>query len=179
MTPVTPRSTPPTAPAETVNAPAEPNFRAPRISDGIRMWQIARDSKVLDVNSSYAYVLWCRDFAATSVVATAGDHEAVGFVSGYRRPEAPDTLFVWQVAVDQDQRGRGVAGRMLDSLWDRLTDAGVTRLETTVSPDNEASIAMFTALARRRGLRITRSELFTPSDFPDSHMAEDLYTIGE
>ncbi|MDX5310866.1 MAG: GNAT family N-acetyltransferase, partial [Rhodococcus sp. (in: high G+C Gram-positive bacteria)] len=84
------------------------------------MWQIARDSKVLDVNSSYAYVLWCRDFAATSVVATAGDHEAVGFVSGYRRPEAPDTLFVWQVAVDQDQRGRGVAGRMLDSLWDRL-----------------------------------------------------------
>ncbi|MGI1849208.1 diaminobutyrate acetyltransferase [Rhodococcus sp. SJ] len=179
MTPVTQSSTPPTAPADTADAPAEPHFRAPHISDGIRMWQIARDSKVLDVNSSYAYVLWCRDFAATSVVATAGDDEAVGFVSGYRRPDAPDTLFVWQVAVDQDQRGRGVAGRMLDSLWDRLTDAGVTRLETTVSPDNEASIAMFTALARRRGLRITRSELFTPSDFPDSHMAEDLYTIGE
>ncbi len=165
--------------AESGNEPAVIEFRPPRIDDGKRIWQIARDSQVLDVNSGYAYVLWCRDFADTSVVATDDADRPVGFVTGYRRPDAPATLFVWQVAVDADQRGRGVAGRMLDALLDRLAPLGVTRLETTVSPDNEASIAMFTALARRRGTHITRTELFAPDDFPDSHLAEDLYTIGE
>ncbi|MBH0122800.1 diaminobutyrate acetyltransferase [Rhodococcus sp. HM1] len=180
MTPVTERSTPTLAPAEpSLRTPAELQFRTPRIADGIRIWEIARDSRVLDVNSSYAYVLWCRDYAATSLVATDEFDRPVGFVTGYRRPEAPGTLFVWQVAVDEDQRGRGVAARMLHTLLDRLRHCGVTRLETTISPDNSASIALFTAVAQQRGTYITRTDLFAADDFPDSHLPEDLYTIGD
>lgn len=61
----------------------------PRVDDGAAIWRIARDSEVLDLNSSYSYLLWCRDFAATSVVARGADGEPVGFVTGYLRPEAP------------------------------------------------------------------------------------------
>lgn len=141
------------------------------------MWEITRDTGVLDVNSAYAYVLLARDFAATSVVVEA-DGRVVAFITGYRRPRAPDTLFVWQVGVDADQRGLGLAGRMLDELLDRLADDGVTHLETTVSPDNDASIAMFTALARRRQVAMARTELFTPEHLGVGHLPEDLYTIG-
>ncbi|NEW37476.1 diaminobutyrate acetyltransferase [Nocardia cyriacigeorgica] len=154
--------------------------RRPRISDGARMWGIAKDSQVLDTNSSYAYLLWCRDFAATSVVAEVDDR-VVGFVIGYLRPESPRTVFVWQVAVDHEQRGRGLGVAMLDRLVDNLIDAegnGIDALETTVSPDNPASIAMFAALARRRDAEMTKNELFAPGDFPDSHIAEDLYRIA-
>jgi diaminobutyrate acetyltransferase len=152
-------------------------FRCPDVVDGVRMWEIARDSQVLDLNSSYAYVLWCRDFAATSVVAV-DTGRVVGFVSGYVRPQRADTLFIWQVAVDAGERGRGVAGRMLDRLLDRLRPDGVMRLETTISPDNTASQALFTALARRRHTDITKHHLFAPEHFPDSHEAEELYLIG-
>lgn len=158
-------------------------LRAPRIADAARLWQIADESQVLDVNSSYAYLLWCRDFAATSVVAES-DGRVVGFVTGYLRPDAPGTLFVWQVAVDADQRGRGTGVAMLDWLVATVTAPGhpaggaVTALETTVSPDNPASIAMFASLARRRGAEMVRSALFEPDVFPDSHAAEDLYTIS-
>ena len=158
-------------------------LRAPRITDAARLWQIVDESKVLDVNSSYAYLLWCRDFATTSVVAERGGR-VVGFVTGYLRPEAPGTLFVWQVAVDADQRGRGVGVAMLDWLVAAVTAPGhpaggaMTALETTVSPDNSASIAMFASLARRRGAEMVRSELFEPGVFPDSHEAEDLYRIS-
>ena len=85
---------------------------------------------------------------------------------------------MWQVAVDEDQRGKAIAARMLSDLMDRTAPLGVTHLETTISPDNEASIALFTALARRREVPITRQTLFSPNDFPDGHEAEDLYTIG-
>ena len=152
-------------------------FRHPTVADGIRLWEIARDSQVLDLNSSYAYVLWCRDFADTSVVATDDGH-VVGFVSGYLRPAHADTVFVWQVAVDAAQRGQGLAGRMLDELLDRLRADGVLRLETTISPDNAASQALFTGLARRRNTAISKHELFVPEHFPDSHEAEELYLVG-
>ena len=149
-------------------------LRSPQIADGVRLWQLAKDSQVLDVNSSYSYLLWCRDFSDTTIVAeSAGD--VVGFVSGFMRPQSPTTLFVWQVAVDRAQRGRGLGVAMLNRLLD--TTAAHT-LETTISPDNTASIAMFTALARRRDTSISKQTLFSADNFPDSHQPEDLYTVG-
>src|ERR1700709_225784 len=83
---------------------------SPRVEDGAAIWRIARDSEVLDLNSSYSYLLWCRDFAATSVVARDTEGSPIAFVTGYVRPERPEALVVWQVAVDSDHRGRGLAG---------------------------------------------------------------------
>ncbi|MBB5804267.1 diaminobutyrate acetyltransferase [Saccharothrix ecbatanensis] len=145
----------------------------PSPADGGALWRLARDTGVLDVNSSYAYLLWTRDFAATSVVARHhGD--VVGFVSGYTRPDAPDTLFVWQVGVDARHRGRGVARAMLDDLVGR----GTRFLETTVTATNEASIRLFGALARDHDVRHTREPLFTADLFPDRHEAEELHRLG-
>ncbi|GAA5171689.1 MULTISPECIES: diaminobutyrate acetyltransferase [Amycolatopsis] len=152
----------------------------PTKADGAALWRIARDSQKLDLNTPYAYLLWCRDFADTSVVAKV-DGQAVGFVIGYRRPSAPDTALVWQVAVDASQRGRGLAGALLDELFTRLVGRGVRYLETTVTPDNEASIRTFASFAKRWNAPMEHTELFARSDFPaDSgpHEQEDLYRIG-
>ena len=73
-------------------------FRGPAASDAADLWRLARDSGSLDLNSPYAYLMWCTDFADTAVVATDGD-EVVGFVVGHRPPTDPDSAFVWQVAV--------------------------------------------------------------------------------
>ncbi|MFE6923382.1 diaminobutyrate acetyltransferase [Nocardia sp. NPDC057663] len=167
--------------SESVTAPAvlgaEPTLRPPRLGDGAQLWRIARDSQVLDVNSSYAYLLWCRDFAATSIVAEC-DGRAVGFVIGYVRPEAPDTVFVWQIAVDAEFRGRGLAATILHALLDSVAPAGITTLETTISPGNTASQALFAAVARERGAGLRTVSLFETHDFPDSHEAELLYVIA-
>lgn len=152
-------------------------FRNPQIADGVRLWQIAEASKVLDVNSSYSYLLWCRDFNTTSIVAEV-EGDVVGFVTGFVRPHSPDTLFVWQVAVDASQRGKGLAAAMLNRLLDSLAAQSISYLETTVSPDNPASIALFSALARDRGTRITRQNLFDAQHFPDAHEEEHLYIVG-
>jgi L-2,4-diaminobutyric acid acetyltransferase len=154
-------------------------IESPMKSDGAALWRIARDSRKLDLNTPYAYMLWCRDFGHSSVVARVGG-EPVGFITGYRRPDDPETGMVWQVAVDSSQRGRGLAGRLLDALFSTLVAQGVRHLETTVTPDNEASIALFRSFAERWGAEMTRSDLFTGDDFPgpDDHAPEDLYRIG-
>ena len=71
---------------------------------------------------------------------------------------------------------------MLHTLVNRLWPQGVHWLQATVSPSNEASIRLFSALARSRSTGIKRCTLFAPEDFPtdepDGHEAEDLYVIG-
>jgi diaminobutyrate acetyltransferase len=156
---------------------ARVGFRAPRIEDGAAVWRIARDSEVLDLNSSYTYLMWCRDFAKSSIVATV-DGEVGGFVTGYIRPEKPDTVMVWQVAVDAEHRGRGLARRMLDALVDGLAGGSVRRMESTITADNEASIALFSSFAEGRGAALEREPVFPAELFPDGHDTEVLFRIG-
>jgi L-2,4-diaminobutyric acid acetyltransferase len=147
----------------------------PSVPDGVACWRLAAATGVLDVNSRYAYMLWCRDFAATSVVARMGE-DVVGFITGFRRPNEPSALVVWQVAVSEAVRGCGVAGRMLDSLFDRVP--GVEYLETTITPDNGASIALFRRFAERRGARVRCRELFGAELLGPGHQPEVLFRIG-
>ena len=152
----------------------------PTVADGAALWRIAKESGTLDLNSSYSYLLWCRDFAGTSAVARAADGEVVGFVTGYVRPEEPRTLLVWQVAVDAGQRGRGVAAALLDGLTARLAaESPVTAVETTITPGNTASERLFTSYAARHGATVSREVLFGAGLFPDGpHDPEVLYRIG-
>lgn len=149
-------------------------FEPPVPADGVAMWRLTADSGVLDVNSRYAYVLWCRDFADTSVVARLGGR-VVGFVTGYRRPDEPTTLMVWQAAVGDDARGRGIAAAMLHALAERLRPR---HLETTVSPDNVASTALFTRFAQSHNAPMERSELFGTDVLGAGHEPEYLHRIG-
>lgn len=150
-------------------------LRRPEVDDGAGMWRVARDSVRLDLNPPYAYLLWARDFADTSVVAEV-DGEVLGFVSGFLRPDEPATLMVWQVAVSERLRGLGIAGRMLDHLVDR-TEADA--LETTITEDNPASIKLFDGFARRRGATRSVADLFAVEHFPDEDPwnAEHLHRI--
>jgi L-2,4-diaminobutyric acid acetyltransferase len=147
----------------------------PEVSDGVGCWRLAEDTGVLDVNSRYAYLLWCRDFAATSVVARRGG-DVIGFVTGFRRPEEPSTLVVWQVGVAAAARGQGVGAAMLDALFDRVPD--VDHLEATVTPDNTGSIALFSRFAERRGAPVRNAELFGAELLGPDHAPEILFRIG-
>ncbi|MFF0431445.1 diaminobutyrate acetyltransferase [Streptomyces sp. NPDC004327] len=171
-----------------------PDIGRAEITDGAELWRIARESGELDVNSPYSYLLWCRDFAGTTAVARDATGRPVGFVTGYLRPEAPGTLFVWQVAVEGSHRGTGVAGALLDSLSARVAaEHGLVRIEATVTPGNVASDRMFRSFARRHGAGLTREVLFPAAVFPvpagtgeqqapheqhEPHEPEVLYRIG-
>ncbi|MEU5718201.1 diaminobutyrate acetyltransferase [Streptomyces sp. NPDC020403] len=169
------------APADLASARNEfLRIDTPRVEDGAAIWRIARDSEVLDLNSSYSYLLWCRDFAATSVVARDEHGEPVAFVTGYVRPDRPQTLVVWQVAVDRGHRGKGLAATLLDALTARVAaDQGLASVETTITPDNTASERLFTSYAQRHDVALEREVLFAGDLFPeDTHLPEVLYRIG-
>jgi L-2,4-diaminobutyric acid acetyltransferase len=160
-------------------------FRSPTVEDGPALWQLVIDAGTLDRNSTYTYLLLCRDFRETSIVAERAEQggsqeqELVGFVTGYRLPAQPDTLFVWQVGVAKQARGEGLASRLLDGLLCSPGCRDVRFLETTVTPSNEASRALFGSLARRLDADLVESEGFAASLFPEGgHEPEPRLRIG-
>jgi L-2,4-diaminobutyric acid acetyltransferase len=153
-------------------------FREPSLRDGAEMWRLVKASRPLDLNSCYAYLLLCHHFSETCVVAERGE-EMVGFVSAYVPPSTPETIFVWQVAVRAEMRGRGLATSMLIELLRRRACRGAAFLEATVSPSNEASWALFHALARRLGAGCEKKLLFPRGMFgEEGHEEEVLFRIG-
>jgi len=153
-------------------------LRNPEIRDGAALHALVAACPPLDLNSCYAYLLIAHHHAATSVVADSGDpcEPLAGAITAYVPPAQADTLFVWQVAVAAQSRGQGLAQRMLQFCFDQ-SDA--TWLETTISPDNQASQQLFTRWAERNGAGVTRMPLFSASHFGEGmHEDEHLYRIG-
>ena len=142
------------------------------------MWRLVRDSGVLDVNSTYCYLLLCKHFAETCCLATMGD-EVVGFVTAYLPPGRPDTLFVWQIGVTLEHRSHGLANRLLKELLQRDVCRCVRFVEATVAPTNHASRALFTALARQLDGNLSEQPYLAPTLFPQGeHEPENLLRIG-
>lgn len=132
----------------------------------------------LDTNSSYCNLLQCSHFGGTSVAAQQDD-ELVGSVTGYRVPDRPDTLFIWQVAVHPVARGRGLARAMLRELLARPALSDVCFIETSITPGNEASWRLFTGLATELRAGLARSVMFEQTlHFHGEHETEHLVWIG-
>lgn len=152
--------------------------RRPRSNDGSQVNGLIERCKPLDENSVYCNLLQCTHFADTSVAAEI-DGELAGFISGYLVPHRPEILFVWQVAVDECARGLGLAKRMLNHILMRPALRKVTELHTTITPDNEASQALFKSLARDLGCAANNQEFFDHEDhFDGQHTSEHLWRIG-
>ncbi|WP_209426418.1 diaminobutyrate acetyltransferase [Pararhodobacter sp. SW119] len=154
-----------------------PSFRKPAPEDGSNVWALIRACEPLDDNSMYCNLIQCDHFADTCILAEL-DGVPVGWVSGYLLPDAPDTLFVWQVAVAKEARGLGLASQMLDRLLSREDMAGVLHLKTTITRDNKASWALFGSLAERHGGKLTDEPHYRKDDhFDGEHATEYLVSI--
>ncbi len=153
-------------------------FSSPTADDGLAVHRLIAACPPLDQNSVYCNLLQCTHFADTCVAVKRGA-QLVGWISAYRPPQEPDVLFVWQVAVGESARGLGLAGQMIDHLLQRPACEGVTKIKTTITPDNGASWGLFKGVARRLSGPLNDAPWFLKGDhFPPGHETEHLVVIG-
>ncbi|KGM07091.1 L-2,4-diaminobutyric acid acetyltransferase [Methylophaga thiooxydans] len=153
-------------------------LRAPTAEDGAAVYELIAQCPPLDTNSMYCNLLQSSHFSDTSVAAEL-DEDIVGFISGYVLPKQPDTLFIWQVAVGEKARGQGLASRMLRDILQRPACQQVKYIETTITPDNRASWALFESLANKLSAQLNHSVMFDRQQhFAGQHETEMLVKIG-
>lgn len=152
-------------------------FRKPEKEDGTNVWKLIKRTGNLDVNSSYSYLMLCDMFRDTCCVAVHNER-LCGFASGFRKPAEPDTLFIWQIAVDPLLRGNGIGGKLLGELLKRDENRGIRYIEATIGPNNLASRQLFIRLAEKLGSTCIIREHYNADMFPESHEEELLFRIG-
>jgi len=153
-------------------------FRTAELADARRIRQLVGESGVLDENSLYCYLLLCRDFCDSCLVACRGD-EIVGFVTGYVPPTRPDTIFVWQIGVAEEARGQGLAKCLLHALVSHPICHNVRFLEATVTPSNVASRRLFRSFANDMNIPCMTTQGFAASLFgAGDHEEEELFQLG-
>jgi len=158
--------------------PCSVALRPPVLQDGASIKALVHESGVLEANSLYSYLLMCRHFADTCVVAEQ-EETLVGFVTGYIAPHTPDVVFVWQVAVKPSMRGRGLGLVMLRSLVERQRVIDIRFLEASVTPSNAASQGLFRSFARCLNTKWEIKPFFGRELFGgEAHEPELLWRIG-
>lgn len=167
-------------PSNSDKAPAQGDltFREPSADDGFPVHSLIARCPPLDTNSIYCNLIQCAHFSSTCVVVEQAG-EVVAFLSGYIKPESPEVLFVWQMAVDHKARGQNLARRMLDHLLNRQAVARVRYIETTITPDNAASQSVFRKLTKTLNTQLSEQVLFKRDlHFGGVHNDEVLFRIG-
>lgn len=153
-------------------------FGGPAAEDARPIADLIAACPPLDTNSLYCNLLQTTHFADTCIKAERGG-VLEGWISGYRPPNDPAAIFVWQVAVRESARGMGLGMAMLAALMQRPAVADAQRLITTVTPSNHASRRMFAAFARSRGATLEVRPWFDRErHFGGRHDSEELISIG-
>ena len=144
--------------------------------DGVRIWELIKEHGGLDLNSAYCYMVICHHHGKNCYVAVK-DNRLAGFVTAYYLPDLKDTLFVWQIGVDPDFRGQGIASKLLDSIV--RNHSNIHEINTTIEPVNQASKNLFMSFAKRHGFSVTSKKFIRAEDFPgiSKHADEDLYIL--
>ena len=152
--------------------------REPTVEDGPRLHDLVRRVPPLAENSIYCSILQCGQFSETCAVAEYRQ-ELVAFVTGYVHPKQPDTYFLWQIGVHEHGRGQRLPLRMIQHILARPACRNVVALEATVSSTNDASRAMFEAVARAEGAQCDILPSYYPPELfgEDNTAAEDLFRI--
>lgn len=154
-------------------------IRKPIPQDGAAVWQLVKHAGSLDLNSPYAYLMACEMFADTSAVACVDD-DVVGFATGFRKPQHPDTLFIWQIGIDPVYRGQGIGKQLLKNVIQQEKNHRIHYVEATIGPYNTASRQLFLRLADELDTPCFVTNHYEPNWFPTDtpHDAELLYRIG-
>lgn len=158
------------------------SFEIPQKRDGRFVYDLIQSCPPLDVNSKYAYFLLCDHFASSSIICRdkSDNDKIIGFVGGYRKPTEPETLFVWQIAVDEAYRGRGIPAMMLQEMLQVQSPVSIQAIEATYTPSNKASFKFFTKFAENRQALTKVEEYLSEDDFgsgDEAHEAEKLIKI--
>lgn len=85
------------------------------------------------------YWLWQCCFGTTSFIASSAGDLAGGVLACINQSKA-DEVYVDQVAVQKQWRGRGVTGRLLEAVADEARRLGCTRVWLSTDPANPAAL---------------------------------------
>jgi len=73
--------------------------------------------------------------------------EIIGYASAIGDGRSPESIYIWQVGVQEAYRGRGLSQALIGNVVGAARDKGFRRAQVSIAPENTASLGAFRRLA--------------------------------
>ncbi|NCC16978.1 MAG: GNAT family N-acetyltransferase [Clostridia bacterium] len=112
---------------------------------------------------NYIYWMLGRNFPSTCLVAEKNGR-ILGYIGALLSAEK-QTVFVWQIAVKSDERGRQIGRRLLENVVIAAKNMGITQLEIGINDENIICRCMVEKLVQDLESTITEKEKYKGEGF--------------
>ena len=107
----------------------------------------------------HPYVYWIMNIYYPSLCYVARENnKAAGFVCALHSVEK-DCIFIWQLAVGNSHRRKGVAEMLCDEIIKYANKHKISSVQTTINDNNTASVKFFTKFANKYGNEFEKIQL--------------------
>ena len=118
----------------------------PYFDDYLKMHRLVGRIEGLVQHPAHVYKIMCDHFGDSVFLANEGEPqetEPVGLMLGIISTKMKGLLFVWQIGVDENARGKGIGSKLLQSTIDHARNVGHRGVMATVETTNIASQKLF------------------------------------
>lgn len=147
------------------STPGRVQLRNATPSDAETLARFAASLDGLTRHSTYSYWVLCT-FAARTCFLAEQEGNLVGFATAVLSDTTPRELFLWQVGVAPDWRGKGIAARLLDRVAEAGRMVGAETMQATIIPG--AGTHPVVALAHRLAADVETVDHAAPPVEPGS-----------
>lgn len=115
----------------------------PNIESFKAIAEFVSNCDVLVGNDPHFYRIILEYFGDTIVVATDEKGKIMGFAFGFVSQVHPEHFFLWQIGVDNEQMGKGIGSKLIESLKVCVKSKNCTLIRATVIYNNFRAINFF------------------------------------
>ncbi|HOI76464.1 MAG TPA: GNAT family N-acetyltransferase [Methanofastidiosum sp.] len=125
------------------------------VEDVDRVRRFVDACKPLELHTSFTY--WAIfNYFSNLCFLMIEDEKLIGFISGIRSSLDKDAVYLWQIGVSKEYRGKKYASRLIDHLIKGAIFLDCNRIQVSISPENESSYNTFLKYTKEHSYNFTK-----------------------
>lgn len=106
------------------------------------------------------------------------EERILGFISGVRSSLDKDIVYLWQVGVSKEYRGKNYASLLIDHFVKAVIDIDCNKIQVSISPENESSYNAFAKYTKEHSYTFSKiGEVRYNDQLSDKKEYEILYEL--
>lgn len=137
-------------------------------ADSALLRKLASECAPLDLHTPYTYWVISSQFGDSCYILYDEDRP-VGFITSLSTAKG---LFIWQIGLLEEYRGKGLSAVLIDSVFKFAEAALIGELSVTIAPENLNSFNAFNNYCAHNGYSFEKSDTLHLSDYLESDFFE-------
>ncbi len=113
------------------------------------------ECKPLDLHTSFTYWTLFKYSSNLCFIMLEVD-KTIGFISGIRSSLDKNVVYLWQIGINKEDRGKNYASILIDHFIKSVIALGCNKIQVSIAPENESSLNTFLKYSKVHSYNISK-----------------------